>query len=224
MTAVSPTASTTGTGATLASQSATSASSSVSDTQQTFLKLLVTQMQNQDPLNPMDNAQVTSQLAQLSTVDGINQLNTTLQGMASVYADTRSMQAAGLIGRSVLAQGSQLTLQNGTANGGVDLSQAVDDLVVTVRDPAGNVQNKIDLGAQAAGVVPFQWNGQKADGTTAPSGKYTFSVQATQGGNSVDATSLGYATVGSVTLGAQDTTLNTDSLGGVALSQVKQIF
>lgn len=224
MTAVSPTASITGTGATLASQSATSASSSVSDTQQTFLKLLVTQMQNQDPLNPMDNAQVTSQLAQLSTVDGINQLNTTLQGMASAYADTRSMQAAGLIGRSVLAQGSQLTLQNGTANGGVDLAQAVDDLVVTVSDPAGNVQNKIDLGAQAAGVVPFQWNGQKADGTTAPSGKYTFSVQATQGGNGVDATSLAYATVGSVTLGAQDTTLNTDSLGGVALSQVKQIF
>lgn len=223
MTAVSQT---TGVGTTAATQSAqsTDSTSSTNDAQDRFLKLLVTQMQNQDPLNPMDNAEVTTQLAQLSTVNGINQLNTTLQTLTNSYADSRSMQAAGLIGRSVLAEGSNLALQNGGAAAGVELSQPVDSLVVTVTDPAGNVQTKINLGAQSAGVIPFQWDGRKDDGTMAPNGNYTFSVKAEQGGNDVDATALALTTVNSVTLDAQDTTLNTNDLGGVSLSQVKQIF
>src|SRR3990172_2141446 len=83
-----------------------------------FLKLLVTQMKNQDPLNPLDNAEVTSQMAQLSTVSGIEKLNTTLQAMSSSFASSQSLQAAGMIGRSVLAPGSSLSLQNGAAVGG----------------------------------------------------------------------------------------------------------
>lgn len=224
MTAVSQTTSATASTAAQVSQSASASDSTVNDAQDRFLKLLVTQMQNQDPLNPMDNAEVTTQLAQLSTVNGINQLNTTLQTLTNSYADSRSMQAAGLIGRSVLAEGSSLALQNGSAAAGVELSQPVDSLVVSVTDPAGNVQTKINLGAQSAGVIPFQWDGTKDDGTTAPSGNYTFSVKAEQGGKDVDATALALTTVNSVTLDAQDTTLNTSDLGGVSLSQVKQIF
>lgn len=219
MTAVSQTGSSSGAGL-----QPVAANPVTSKAQDRFLKLLVTQMQNQDPLNPMDNAQVTTQLAQISTVNGINQLNSTLTALSGNYAEGRSMQAASLIGRSILAQGSQLALQSGASSGGVELSQPVDDLVVTVSDPAGNVQNTIDLGAQSAGVVSFQWNGQKTDGTTAPNGNYTFSVKAVQGGKDVDTTPLALAMVDSVTLGAQGTTLNTSSLGGIALSQVKQIF
>lgn len=202
----------------------TVAKTTTEEAKDTFLKLLVTQMQNQDPLNPLDNAQVTSQLAQLSTVDGINKLNTTVQALSASYAQSQSMQAASLIGRGVLAPGTSLPLQSGVAMGGVELSQAVDGLVVTVSDQAGNVQQSIDLGAQKAGVVAFQWDGVRSDGTAAADGAYTFSVKAMQGGNNIAADQLAYGQVGSVTLGALGASLNTVGLGTVALSLIKQIL
>ena len=198
--------------------------SATEEGQDRFLKLLVTQMQNQDPLNPLDNAAVTSQLAQLSTVDGINKLNATVQALSTSYAQSQSMQAASLIGRGVLAPGSSLALQNGVALGGVDLSQPAESVVVTVSDLAGNVQQSIDLGSQKAGVVAFQWDGVRNDGTAAANGAYTFSVKATQGGSQIAADQLAYGQVGSVTLGAQGATLNTTGLGTVALSLIKQIL
>src|SRR3954453_5197710 len=82
------------------------AKSAADDVQDRFLKLLVTQMKNQDPLNPMDNAQVTTQLAQLSTVNGIKSLNTPMQSLASSLISAQGMQSAALIGRSVIAEGS----------------------------------------------------------------------------------------------------------------------
>lgn len=209
----------------LGSYAGTTATKSASaEGQDRFLKLLVTQMQNQDPLNPLDNAAVTSQLAQLSTVDGINKLNTTVQALSASYAQSQSMQAAALIGRGVLAPGASLPLQSGVAMGGVELSQPADGVVITVSDQAGNIQQSIDLGAQKAGVVAFQWDGIRSDGTAAANGAYTFSVKATQGGNSVTADQLAYGQVGSVTLGAQGASLNTVGLGTVALSLIKQIL
>ncbi|TCV90730.1 flagellar hook assembly protein FlgD [Sulfurirhabdus autotrophica] len=198
--------------------------SAVDDGQTRFLKLLVTQMQNQDPLNPLDNAQVTSQLAQLSTVDGINKLNATVQALSASYAQGQTLQAASLIGRGVLAPGSSLALQSGMAIGGIDLSQPADSVVVTVNDLAGNAQQSIDLGPQNAGVVAFQWDGVKSDGSTAADGAYAFSVKAVQKGVSVVADQLAYGQVGSVTLGALGTALNTTGLGTVALSLIKQIL
>jgi len=209
----------------LGSYAGTTATKSASEEgQDRFLKLLVTQMQNQDPLNPLDNAAVTSQLAQLSTVDGINKLNTTVQALSASYAQSQSMQAASLIGRGVLAPGASLPLQSGVAMGGVELSQPADGVVVTVSDQAGNVQQSIDLGPQKAGVVAFQWDGVRSDGTAAADGAYTFSVKAAQGGNNIKADQLAYGQVGSVTLGAQGATLNTTGLGAVALSLIKQIL
>jgi len=90
--------------------------------QDTFMKLLVTQMKNQDPLNPLDNAQVTSQLAQLSTVTGIEKMNTTLQSLMGSYQSSQTLQAAGMIGHGVLVAGSSLNLTNGQAPFGIDLA------------------------------------------------------------------------------------------------------
>ncbi|MDA8383430.1 MAG: flagellar hook assembly protein FlgD [Betaproteobacteria bacterium] len=209
-----------------AAASGTSAlsASSLQDMSQTFLQLLVAQIQNQDPTNPMDNAQMTSQLAQLSTVDGINQLNSTVSSLASSLSQASGLQAAGLVGKGVLAPGNTLNLANGQSQGGVSLAQPAGDLQVTIKDAAGNVVNTIDLGAQPAGVVPFQWNGTTSAGGSAPSGSYTFTAAAAQGGSAVQATPLAYATVQSVTLGASGATLNTDALGAVSLANVDQIF
>jgi len=203
---------------------ASSGKSAIAEGQDRFLKLLVTQMQNQDPLNPLDNAQVTSQLAQLSTVDGINKLNATMQALSTSYAESRSLQAASLVGRSVLAPGSSLELKSGVSVGGVELSQPADKVIVTIKDSAGNVQQSIDLGPQKAGVVGFGWDGVRDNGMAAADGAYTFDVRAVLGSDEVTAEKLAFAQVGSVSLGAQGTTLNTAQLGAVALSQIKQIF
>jgi flagellar basal-body rod modification protein FlgD len=200
------------------------AKSTVQASEDRFLKLLVTQMKNQDPLNPLDNAEVTSQMAQLSTVSGIEKLNTTLQAMSSSFMSTQSLQAASMIGRNVLAPGSNLLLQNGAATGGFSIAQPVDSAVVKIKDAAGNVLHTVDLGPQKAGNVLFQWDGATDQGGAAANGVYAFEVAAVQAGQKVAAEGLALAVVGSVSLDASGVMLNTDLLGSVDVSKVKQIF
>jgi len=194
------------------------------DPQSKFLKLLVAQLKNQDPLNPVDNAQMTSQMAQISTVTGIDQLNTTLQQMASSFAATQSMQAAAMIGRNVLVPGSELQLQDGVAQGGVSLAQPVDKLTVSVVDASAQVLHKVDLGPQEAGVVNFEWDGVTDNGTKAASGSYSFKVEAVQAGNKIDALGLSMGRVTGVTQGASGTMLNVSGRAPVAVSDVKQVM
>ncbi|MBZ0092988.1 MAG: flagellar hook assembly protein FlgD [Sulfuricellaceae bacterium] len=201
-----------------------STAQAASDAGDRFLKLLVTQLQNQDPLNPMDNAQVTTQLAQISTVDGVNKLNTTLQTLLSSYASTQSLQSAAMIGHGVLVPGNQLNLQTGPVTAGVDLAKPADSVVVSILDASGSVVHKADLGPQSAGSVSFQWDGKKDDGTAAAPGAYTFSVNAQQGGSTVSADALSLGQVSSVTLTSSGAKLNVSGLGSVDLSQVKQIL
>ena len=188
--------------------------------QDRFLKLLVTQLRNQDPLNPMDNAQITSQMAQISTVTGIDKLNTTLQSLAS----GQSLQAAAMIGHGVLAPGSALQLQNGRAQGGVELGQPVDKLVVSISDASGQVLHKVDLGPQKAGLVSFDWDGVSDSGAKAVSGSYRFAAEAVQDNKKVKVTALSFGQVSSVTLGADGVMLNVNGVGSVTLSDVKQVM
>ena len=199
---------------------------SVAATQNQFLQLLVTQMKNQDPLNPMDNAQVTSQMAQLSTVTGIDNLNATLQALSNSLTSTtsQSLQAAGMIGQGALVAGNGVDLASGVGVGGFQLPQSVDNAQVSVYDSAGNLVSTINLGAQPAGVVDWQWNGTDSAGAAMPDGNYTFAVNATQGGNNVAATPLQYGVISSVTQDAQGVTLGVGPLNGIAMSQIVQIF
>ena len=213
-------ASTTGVAATATK----TAKTTTQESEDRFLKLLVTQMKNQDPLNPLDNAQVTSQMAQLSTVTGIEKLNTALQAMSTSFASSQSLQAAGMIGRNVLAPGSSLQLLNGMAAGGFDLKQSVDSAVVKIKDSAGNVLHSVDMGPQKEGSVMFQWDGVTDSGVNAPNGSYTFEISAAQGGQKVEVDSLALGKVGSVSLGAAGVVLNTDVLGAVDVAKVRQIL
>lgn len=206
------------------SSAGNTAANSTANTQDRFLKLLVTQMRNQDPLNPMDNAQVTSQMAQLSTVSGIDKLNSTLQALSSSMAASQSLQAASMIGHGVLIPGSTLELANGNAIGGVELPQAVDNVQVTIQDQSGKTVRTLQLGAMAAGVQGWQWNGMDDSGVALPSGSYNFSVSATQGGVSVAAGELSFGIVNGVTQGSSGASLNVGHNGLVAVSQVKQIL
>ncbi len=217
---------TTDAAAVIAAQSASTAAGKpgTEEAQDRFLKLLVTQLKNQDPLNPMDNAQITSQMAQISTVSGIDKLNSTLLSMAAGFSAAQSLQATAMIGHMVLVPGSVLELQNGKAEGGVELMQAADKVVVSIRDGAGTVLHKVDLGQQPAGVISFQWDGVIDSGASAASGNYSFAVEATQGGKKIDATALALGLVGGVMQSKKGVALNVNGLGAVVLADVKQVL
>jgi len=196
------------------------------------LQLLVTQLQNQDPTNPMDSAQMTSQLAQINTVSGISQLNTTLQSLQSQLTATQQLQASSLIGKSVLAPGTSVTVTSGVVSGfGVQVGSAATDVKVAIKNSAGTTVQTIDLGAQAAGAVPITWNGQTSSGVQAPSGTYTISATATgapptAGATpiSVTATPLSISTVTSVIQQSSGVGLTLSGGNTVSLSSIADIL
>ena len=193
-------------------------------TQDRFMKLLITQMKNQDPLNPLDNAQVTSQLAQLSTVSGIDKMNATLQSLMGSFQSNQSVQAAGMIGHGVLVPGKSISLAGSKAVFGVDLTSSADKVQVAIKDAAGKVVHSFDLGSKDAGTTPLTWDGIKDDGSKAADGAYTIDITATQGAAKVDATALSFGQVVSVSTGAQGVKLNVPGLGAVAMGDVRQIL
>ncbi len=195
------------------------------DAQNRFMTLLVTQMKNQDPLNPLDNAQVTSQLAQLSTVTGIDKLNDTMKAMMDSLSGAQSLQAATMIGRGVLVPGSAVTLSGGKSVYGIELSGPADKVQATISDGAGNPVRIIDLGARPQGTQALAWDGLLAGGGMAPDGQYQLTVTAVRGGQPVASQPLTFGEVLSVSTGSGGAKLN---LGGsrppAALSDVRQIL
>ncbi len=198
--------------------------STAQEAQDRFMTLLVTQMKTQDPLNPLDNAQVTSQLAQLSTVTGIDKLNATLQALQGSYQSSQSLQAASMIGHGVLVPGSNVDLADGRAVFGVQLDNPADNVTVTIRDSAGHAVHTMDLGAQSAGALPMTWDGATDSGTPAANGRYTFEVTALRGGQRTTATALSFGQVSSVSTGTQGVSLNVPGVGSVNLSDIRQIL
>jgi flagellar basal-body rod modification protein FlgD len=188
------------------------------------MSMLVAQMQNQDPLNPMDNAQVTSQMAQLSTVTGVNQLNTTMTSMMASYQSNQTLQAANLIGQNVVVPGNSMTLSSGTGQFGVQLASAASNVQVTVTNSAGAVVDTINAGSLPTGVSALTWNGATTAGTTAPDGQYTFTVSAANGTSSVTSTALSVGQVGSVSTGTAGPQLNVTNVGVTPIANVVQIL
>lgn len=200
------------------------ATDSVTETEDRFMKLLIAQMRNQDPLNPLDNAQITSQMAQLSTVTGINKLNTTLESLQASTLASQVLDAAGMIGHGVLVQGSSVTLSGGKAIIGIDLASAAENVKVTVKDATGKTVGTMNLGAQQAGIVPMAWDGSTDSGTKVADGAYTFEAEATSAGKTVAASTLSFGEVASITSTSSGVTLNVPNVGSVRLTDVRQIL
>lgn len=193
-------------------------------TQDRFMTLLITQMKNQDPLNPMDNAQVTSQMAQLSTVTGIDKLNNTVESLIGSVQNGQSYQASGMIGHNVLVPGNAISSTGTGGYLGVDLPIGADKLTVTIKDSAGSTIRTLSLGAQSAGTASLNWDGLADDGSVAKTGNYKFDVAATAAGQSVTADSLNYAQVMSVSNSSSGVKLNLSNLASVSTSDVREIF
>ncbi|SDD62893.1 flagellar basal-body rod modification protein FlgD [Cupriavidus sp. YR651] len=173
-----------------------SGSSSAQDLQNNFLKMLVTQMTNQDPTNPMDNSQLTSQLAQISTVSGLQTMNETMTALLQQTAASRAMDSAALIGKTVMVPGSTVSVAGGTAGKiGVDVPSTADAVTVQVLDKDGNVVRNINMKGQTAGVHDIPWDGKNDQGNAVADGDYSFKVTATAEGKDVGPIALVYGKV-----------------------------
>jgi flagellar basal-body rod modification protein FlgD len=195
----------------------------VKATKDNFLKLLVTQMKYQDPMNPMDSAQMTSQIAQLNTVEGINQLNATVSNLQASLMASQSMQSASLIGKTILADGNSISLLNGSANLSMRLEGAAESVIVDVINASGRIIKTTDLGANAAGIQSFTWDGSTNEGGTAPNGQYTFQVNAKKLNQTVAVTPLIQATVSGVEVTSAGPQLSLNNGTNIALSTVRGV-
>jgi flagellar basal-body rod modification protein FlgD len=203
---------------TVSSTPAASSASSSSVTADTFLKLLVAQMQNQDPLNPMDNAQVTSQMAQINTVTGIGTLNASVQALSSQFTQMQALQGASLVGHSVIVPGNRLTIDPtaGIGEGGFQIATPADAVKVEILAPSGAVVQTINLGAEGAGMHSFSWPA----GTATNSSGLTFRVTATSGSSPVASTALMSDIVDAVSTSGNTFNLELQNSGTVPYSSV----
>ncbi|MBS0544390.1 MAG: flagellar hook assembly protein FlgD [Proteobacteria bacterium] len=189
-----------------------------------FLTLLTTQLRNQDPMNPMQNAEITSQLAQMSTVDGIERLNKMFQSFVDAQGASDSMQAAALVGHGVLVEGRGLALTSAGAVGGFEVDADADKVVLSVKDATGREVKQMSFADVAAGSHNFTWDGTTADGSRAADGLYTIGVAATRDGKDVAGRTLQFGTVSSVIRGPSGSDFQVGSLGIFKFDDIKQIL
>ena len=182
-----------------------------------FLKLLVTQLQNQDPMNPVDNAQMTSQMAQISTVSGIEKLNTTVEALNGQFVQMQAVQGAGLVGKDVLLKGDKLSVVDDVPQASFDLDSAAGRVVVEVRSPAGRLVDTLNLGPQSAGRHDVPWPAGK---DLADVASYRFSVKAASGSTDVASTSLMRDRIDAVNTGGSSLTLQLERSGRVPYASI----
>jgi flagellar basal-body rod modification protein FlgD len=198
------------------SSASTVATKNAQDTQDRFLKLLVAQMQNQDPMNPMDNAQVTSQMAQIQTVSGISTLDSSVKTLASQFGQMQMLQSVSLVGREVSVAGNRLNLASGAGTGSYELASSADAVKLEILSPAGSVIDTVQLGAQGAGRQDFTWP------TTAygVDSELKFRITATKGAAPVTSTTFTRDTVESVNASGGSLKLELKHLGLVDYASV----
>lgn len=219
---ITATSSSTVSGAGLAGSASSTASGSgdMNAAQDRFLKLLVAQLNNQDPMNPMDNAQMTSQMAQINTVTGIQQVNDTLKNMAEQFTAMQALQGTNMVGHNVLMEGNTLTPIDGVAIGAIDLAGRAESVKIDVLSPGGQLIETINAGTLDAGRHYFDWDASSYTGGGTP----TFKVTATLGGKAIQATPLTSDRVLSVGVDNGAMTVQLQGRGATAYSNVKAIL
>ncbi len=191
-----------------------------------FMKLLIAQLKNQDPLQPQENGEFLSQLAQFETAAGAAELQESFDEFSSNMQSSSALQASSLVGRSVFAPGGIAQLETGqNVVGQVDLSASTTNLTLEITDAAGQLVKTIPMGTQASGEVDFTWDGTDQDGNSLPSGGYLVQATAVVGSDTIAQEVLVSAKVDSVTIGqgGQGMKLNLAGLGSVDFSSVREI-
>lgn len=206
--------------------------SSASSLQNQFLTLLVAQLNNQDPLNPMDNSEMTSQLAQISTVQGITNLSSVVQSIGGQIDVSQSMDAVSMIGKQVLIPGDAVKLDIDASGApvvtpiGVDLQADAQDVTVTINDSTGKAIRTIDMGPQSTGILAPVWDGKDDSGNVMPaSDKYTIKVVASDtNGNAVTADALTFGQVQSISFATTGVQLDLGTAGEVSMLDIRKVL
>jgi len=215
-----------GTSSVATSSSTTSSTGSSKLGQSDFLKLMTTQLNNQDPTQPTDSSQMLAQMAQLSTVSGIQDMQSSLKQLVDTMMAGQTTQAAAMVGHQIVAPGSKTTLSANGLSGAVNLSQDTNQLAIGIYDKSGQLVKQLDMGAQTKGTIPFTWDGIMDNGNTAPSGIYQIKAIANVSGSPQAMDTFVASTVDSVSVDSstQNITLNTSSGDAVKVSDIKQLM
>jgi len=193
--------------------------------QSDFLKLMTTQLMNQDPLQPMENGEFLAQLAQFSTVSGITEMNTSVQNLSESYRSQQLMQASGLINKSALVEGNfaELKADKGLS-GAMVLDKATDGTKVVVKNLQGEEVYSEELGIKFKGIHEFKWDGVTTGGYTAPEGTYLVEVMALDNGEVYNPTTLVYANVNAISSGpAGELLLEVAGVGNLPFNDVYRV-
>ncbi len=192
----------------------------------TFLKLMVTQLNNQDPFKPMENGEFLSQIAQFGSVSGLDRLNESFESLAASLTSGQALQAGSLVGREILAPvETGYLMPGGSLRGQVSLQQSSPQVTLRVTDQVGQLVREMPLGSAPPGGLSFSWDGMDDAGNYAPLGRYNISVEAMQNDRPVDLQTKLFSRVESVNLdGRSGLTLNLEGLGPIAFNNVQQIF
>jgi flagellar basal-body rod modification protein FlgD len=193
-----------------------------------FLTLMLAQLKNQDPTSPVDSNTFLSQLASLSEVQGITQLNTSFSTLSNSLSSSQALQASSLLGHQALVSSSTATLgtAGATVTGAVSVPQTTSGVTLDISNSSGVLVQQINLGAQSTGLANFSWNGTQGDGSQAPAGQYTLTAQVQGAASGTAVSTYVNGTVQSVTMGGAGSTgltLNVAGLGSVPFSSVQQI-
>lgn len=190
-----------------------------------FMTLLLEQLKHQDPLEPQDNGDFIAQMAQFSTVTGIDKMATSVDDLGSSLGNNQALQSASLVGRSVLVAADEFTLdEENILEGAFDL-ESTSSATASVYNAAGELVHQVDLGIRSPGQNKFSWDGMTEDGNRAPIGDYTIAVNYGTGEYATAAEVMLEQKIDSVSFsnGGSEIVLNT--VGGQALnfSEITQI-
>ena len=188
---------------------------------------MLTQLQHQDPLNPMESGDFLAQIAQFGTVNGITELNGSFSSLSASLQSNQALQASTMVGNTVLVPGNRAQLTAGeTLSGAIELNNSTSDLVLNISDSAGQTVRQVNFGAHAAGMTQFSWDGLDMNGQPVAAGTYTVEAAALIDNEAVAQSVLINAKVNSVSLSRNggEPLLNLDGLGTVSINEIREIM
>jgi len=195
--------------------------------QEDFLKLMIAQLENQDPTKPLENTEFLSQMAQFSTVEGIQGIQEGFGNLSGVLSANQTLQAASLVGQKVVTESNLGVLVDGeTLDATIDLRQASGGVTLYIQDMAGNLVHSRTLGASAPGEIKVQWDGVTDDGSIALPGQYRVSAEAVIQGQIEASPVYTHSRVESVTIDGASGGVALNLAGGdqVSITEVKSFL
>ena len=194
--------------------------------QEDFINLMITQLRNQDPFEPLQSGEFIGQLAQFGTVSGIGELQNSVSQLASSLISNQTLQATNLISKNALVSSDSLNLNNGeTSKGAITTSAPANNVTVSIFDAAGNLVKTIPLGVVNEGLKEFEWDGTDASGSQASDGEYFLSVVGVQGEDNIALDTFAYKQIESISLGegTNSIRLNVENGGDFKISEILKI-